>query len=141
MSASYANLLNVPRPAMTPPRRLSWAHVPLARMPTRGRIQYAASTEPAQPSRQSALPASFRLAAPLSPPNAADTVNLSASGLGFCACTTAGENARAASVSESDSVRLDIVASTDGDELNCGNEQSDALIVFLSRQCPRARMS
>src|SRR5213593_2874380 len=76
---------------------LSCAQLPLARMPTFRRSQTVPSTEPTQPSRQSAVPAGFKLAAPERPPKAPPTVQrlhvgraAAAAGLPACAASATG---------------------------------------------------
>src|SRR5712692_7458327 len=65
---------------MVAPRMLSCAQLPLARTPTYWCNHAVASTEPIQPSRQSAVPAWSRWAAPDRPPNAPPTVTRSTLG-------------------------------------------------------------
>src|SRR5256712_5030226 len=59
---------------MVAPRMLSCAQLPLARTPTYWCSHAVASTEPIQPSRQSAVPAWARWGAPDRPPDAPPTV-------------------------------------------------------------------
>src|SRR6184192_4493096 len=56
---------------------LSCAQLPLARTPTFRLSHAVPSIEPIQPSRQSAVPAGFKLAAPERPPNAPPRVKRS----------------------------------------------------------------
>src|SRR6266516_7849522 len=110
--ASYANLLNLPRPTIAAERTLSCAQFPLARRPINGCTQYVALTEAAQPSRQSAVPASLRLAAPDKPPKAAAAVRRSPLTRDVaCARATAGATARVIAMVREERRRDDIPSS------------------------------
>src|SRR2546428_114832 len=67
---------------MVAPRMLSCAQLPLARTPTYWCSHAVASTEPIQPSRQSAVPAWSRWAAPHRPPDAPPPVTRAEPGRG-----------------------------------------------------------
>src|SRR2546425_6807950 len=98
---------------------LSCAQLPLARIPTFRCSHTVPSIEPIQPSRQSAVPAVFKLAAPERPPNAPPRVKRSDQewyGVGdvvlVWARSAGGVSAATSTAVTRDNERVDIKSST-----------------------------
>src|SRR5438094_9092640 len=100
---------------------LSCAQLPLARTPTFRLSHTVPSIEPIQPSRQSAVPAGFKLVAPERPPNAPPRVTRSdhewtAAGAAVlvCARSARGVSAATSTAVTRDKERFDIDSLTKG---------------------------
>src|SRR5438876_10214183 len=98
---------------------LSCAQLPLARTPTFRLSHAVPSIEPIQPSRQSTVPAGFKLAAPERPPKAPPRVTrLDRAGPGggdvalFWARSAVGARAATSAAVTRDNVRFDMDSST-----------------------------